>query len=464
MNTRTTTFLLVLLGTLSLGACNSTTNLADGGIGGTGISAGTVTGFGSIYVNGVKYETTPDTLYQRNDAAALEDEFNVGEVVVVDWEEQDEGTRVATQVSFAALLKGPVTTAPGPGANTVEVLGQTVVTDETTVFQGFVLLEDLSVLDTLEVSGFFDADGAIHATLIKQPDTRSTTVELKGNIDEIISDQELRIGNQTVNLSNVITISGGALEENQFAEIKGTYASGIVYAETVEVGAVELEAESGEEIELEGFVTRFVSETDFDVDGQAVTTTAATTFEDGTSSNLGLNAKVEVEGVLDPLGVLVAEKVKFRVVSNLKIEADVQAVDVAAGTVTILGMTVLTDELTQFEDDSDQKVKKFSLADVDPDVDQLEIRAYLSGTQLIASRLERVDPDDKVRLKGPVTELNNPVITILDVDVDTTTVTDYEGVADQTEFFGTVQVNDIVQAKGRETGSGIVWEAIELDD
>ena len=30
--------------------------VAEGGIGGTGISTGTVTGFGSVYVNGVKYD------------------------------------------------------------------------------------------------------------------------------------------------------------------------------------------------------------------------------------------------------------------------------------------------------------------------------------------------------------------------------------------------------------------------
>ena len=51
-------FALCLAAGVLLAACNSNPDqLAGGGIGGTGITNGTVTGFGSIFVNGVEFDT-----------------------------------------------------------------------------------------------------------------------------------------------------------------------------------------------------------------------------------------------------------------------------------------------------------------------------------------------------------------------------------------------------------------------
>ena len=58
-------FMLPLVGILLLGGCGGGDpfSVAEGGIGGTGISTGTVTGIGSIKVNGVTFNTDNAAIY-----------------------------------------------------------------------------------------------------------------------------------------------------------------------------------------------------------------------------------------------------------------------------------------------------------------------------------------------------------------------------------------------------------------
>ena len=72
-------------------------SVASGGTGGTGISAGTVTGFGSVFVNGVEFSTTTSSV--ELDGASGPDEATdphrglmVGMVVEVEGTFDDNGT------------------------------------------------------------------------------------------------------------------------------------------------------------------------------------------------------------------------------------------------------------------------------------------------------------------------------------------------------------------------------------
>ena len=60
--------------TLLLSACVDTTLVAEGGMTGTGISAGRITGFGSIYVNGVYYNVDKAAFY-RNGVVSNQSSF-----------------------------------------------------------------------------------------------------------------------------------------------------------------------------------------------------------------------------------------------------------------------------------------------------------------------------------------------------------------------------------------------------
>lgn len=75
----------------------------------------------------------------------------------------------------------------------------------------------------------------------------------------------------------------------------------------------------GTEVEVEGIVASGTV-TDFTINGQRVLTNASTVFEGGLAADFALGAKLEAEGSLDANGALVARKISFR--SNIKIEGN----------------------------------------------------------------------------------------------------------------------------------------------
>ncbi|MGD8913904.1 MAG: hypothetical protein PVJ68_14345, partial [Candidatus Thiodiazotropha sp.] len=68
-----------VIGLYSCGGSGNTPTL-NGGIGGTGITQGRVTGFGSVFVNGTEFNTD-DASFTVNDLAATESDLAVGMVV-----------------------------------------------------------------------------------------------------------------------------------------------------------------------------------------------------------------------------------------------------------------------------------------------------------------------------------------------------------------------------------------------
>jgi Domain of unknown function (DUF5666) len=97
-----------------------------GGIGGTGVAYGTITGFGSVWVNGVRYETPAGTTFRLDDSGVSQSDLKVGMVARV----EGSGTS-ATAVVVDSALKGRVEAVIG---DRFTVLGQAVQTDASTTF------------------------------------------------------------------------------------------------------------------------------------------------------------------------------------------------------------------------------------------------------------------------------------------------------------------------------------------
>ena len=67
----------------------------------------------------------------------------------------------------------------------------------------------------------------------------------------------------------------------------------------------------GDEFEVEGLITRFVSPQDFDVANVAVTTTATTQYEHGSAASLRLDLRVHVSGRINAALELEAGRVEI---------------------------------------------------------------------------------------------------------------------------------------------------------
>lgn len=435
-------------------------------------AVGTVTGFGSIIVNGVTYNTDNATFTIDGNPGSQSD-LNVGDVVVVTATVDSAGNATATSVIFDDVVEGAISSIDS-AAETLTVLGQLVRIGPETSFDDSVpqgSLAGLRVGDVIEVTGFRNAVGEIEATRIELegPGGDSEVTGIVTNLDTAAS--TFMIAGLTVDYSGaqLEDFPAGGIADGDLVEAKGTEApGGVLQATSVEFKDDDFDNDDGDELEVEGFITRFASATDFDVGTVSVTTNGATVFEGGSAADLGLNIKVEVEGEFDANGTLVADKVDIRRAQAVRISALVDSVDNANGSLVLLGVTINTDSLTRFEDDV-LDLETFGISDINVG-DYLAIRGseFPAGSgEVLAGRLEREDPDDTV-IRGFVASIAEPQFVILGVTVDTTGA-DFEDENDSpissAEFFNRLMISDLVEAEGTEVSdSAVAAGEVEFED
>ena len=267
-----------------------------GGISGVSIAIGPINTFGSIVVNGVPYDTSATT-FTIDGVAASESDLRVGNIVTLTGTIDDNGTTgTAETVISDDSVKGPIESID-IAASQLVVLGQTVLVRPETSFDDTLSpasIEGLSVGMIIEVSGQIDANGNVFATRI-EPKPVGTQFEVHGTVSgHDAATLVFSLNNLVVDYSGA-TLSdfpGGVITDGDFVEAKGTTlgAAGELIASIVDFEDNTISGAADTHVEIEGFITRFVSATDFDVTGNPVTTNASTVFEGGVAADLGLNA------------------------------------------------------------------------------------------------------------------------------------------------------------------------------
>ncbi len=256
---------------------------------------------------------------------------------------------------------------------------------------------------------------------------------------------------------------GGQINDGDFVEAKGmSLVGGNLIATIVELKNALPNVADGVHVEIQGFITRFVSATDFDVTGLPVTTTANTVYEGGGEGDLGLNIKVEVEGDVNSGGVLVATKVDIRRAKAVRATANVDSVNAGANSLVMLNITISVDALTRLEDKSSADVRPLTLADINAG-DYVEVRGgeFPAGSgDILATILERDDADTEAILQGFVETISDPSFTILGVTIETGSGTIFRDVDDtvisSTDFFNQLAPNSLVKAKGSEVAEDVI--------
>lgn len=442
------------------------------------VVVGTITGFGSIFVNGVEFDTSGAS-FTVDDNPGAESDLAVGQIVTVTGTLAEDGTTgTADQVRFDNQVEGAITSID-LAASQIVVLGQVIVIDGSTIFDDRFAdpsLAGLSVGDLVEVSGFPNADGAIVASRI-EPMGAGGDLEVRGTV----SNHDAAAATFTLN-SLVVDYSGATLEDfpsgapadGDFVEVHGDTVgpNGELIATRVELEDDPFGGVGGDvKVEIEGLITRFASASDFDVAGRPVSTTANTTFENGDAGDLALGVKVEAEGFVGDDGVLDAVKVSIRRENDVRIEALVDAVDAGAGTLTVYGVPVTVDALTRLEDKSDADIRDFDLGDVAVG-DYVEVRGVESppdSDELLASELRRDDPEDEITVQGAVdAETEGTSLVILGITIQVDGQTQYRDAADAPmtadEFFDAVEIGTSVKAKGDDVGGRTIdAEEVELE-
>jgi hypothetical protein len=341
--------LLALGGAALLASCGG-----DVGTGGTGApattySAGRISGFGSVIVNGVRFDDSASTIVDDDGAVHTASDLLLGMTVSIDAGEiktDSTGAKasVARTVRFGDEIAGPVTSVNLAGS-TMVVLGQTVTVDLATVFGGYATgLAGVASGDLVEVFAFLDTTtGNYKATRIdKQALLASYTLQgVVAGLDA--GNHRFSIGTALIDdsgVSSLPSLSNGTLVRVHLQ----TVPSGGAWSATSVKVVTAHELAPDEHTEVEGIVSGFVSLSDFKVDGVPVNAGGSgVVFTGGTSALVQDGIRVEVEGV-NHAGVVVAASVDVRQDDSgdreVELHGAVSAVDPVAQTFTLRGQTV----------------------------------------------------------------------------------------------------------------------------
>jgi hypothetical protein len=310
-------------------------------------SQGAISGFGSIIVNGVRWDDGSATITDDDGVSHARSELKLGMVVEIDGGPVDHaaGMGRALAIRYGSETLGPIGAIDG-ALSQLTVLGQTVVVTPSTVFDAGISggLAGLQVNDVIEIHGLFDAAG--NRTVATRIERRAgaTAYRLRGVVAELDPAlKTFKIGSELISYGSLTDLPAPPVNGGQVKlRLQTTQVAGAWVATKLRL--LQRPAGNREDAEVEGMVTAWTSATRFEVNGMPVDATNAS-FPDG-QGVVVMGARVEVEGaVVD--GVLVASQVKGEdemhhggMMRAFELHGEVGALDPQAQTFTLRGLTV----------------------------------------------------------------------------------------------------------------------------
>ena len=400
---------------------------ACGGGGGSSTSAssvgtasvGVITGFGSVFVNGVEYDTSGSSI-SRDGATARESDLAVGMVVEVKGSSNG-ASGVALSIVANDEMEGAVQAnniAPGSTTGSLDIMGQTVTVNADLIFEskvaGITSVDQIAAGTIVEVSGFSDGNGNVTATRIEVKaaslsdylSNHADGMEVKGRISNLDnSAMTFTLGsNMTVDYSGATLEVNGGLANNLYVEVKsvaGIDGNGKLVASKVELeneGKAGHQGNEDEEFEIRGLIGTGFDGTSFTIDGTRIIVDNGTEMDDITTSELTPGTEVEVEGRFDANGDLLADKIGMETEADTEINGTIASVSssgVNTGSITLVsGTVILINNDTVMHDSRDNgmtPVDHFNLSFLGAG-DFVEMRVYTATNgDLVAVKLERDD-------------------------------------------------------------------------
>lgn len=227
--------------------------------GGSGVSKGAISAFGSIFVNGVEFGVTKSSV-TMNDSSKSTADLKLGMVVTVHGNIDDATKKgSATSIDFSDDLEGPACSV-NTAAQTMSVFGQTVKIIASTKFDGFSNFSSVGN-SIVEVSGLPDASGAITATFVEKKG-QTDEFELKGyinNLDTTLKTFTLTLtqgsSGSAINYSGITLPSG--IQNGSFVKVSldpATVSCGATSYTATQISAKKAEMEDTAMAEMEGYV------------------------------------------------------------------------------------------------------------------------------------------------------------------------------------------------------------------
>ncbi|WP_455212282.1 DUF5666 domain-containing protein [Kaarinaea lacus] len=402
----------------------------------------------SLDVNGITY-TTSDSTINNEEGGNLD----VGMVVIVDGmmdEENHYGE--AHKIHYEADIKGVVVANDVANSNTLNIMGQTIVVDDMTMYvsdnTNYPTLDTIPVNAYVEVSGFLHMDGTLKATRVEleaEAYEVGMMLKVKATITEV-GDMYFITNGLTVMYNDNTDFIGFTKEDitaGLCVKVLSTQAFDAdamnLTADSIRLKRHGIDADHGDKVELYGEVTSDgVADNMFMLNDQPVMVTDATHYVHGTVDDIVMGAMLQAKGRMDENNVLVAEKIKFQRPHNVQIFGIVDAVNAEENYLQVMGAMVYVDNTTWMKDHphyapnhpqnpntmpATNDMHAFGLGDIEPGNFVMIHGSYTAQQDMVlASKLQRKKPEHpaQVHVVGPVTvvDTENHFIVITGVKVD----------------------------------------------
>ncbi len=350
-------------------------------------AAGTITGFGSVIVEGVRFDDSSAAVSDDDGNPGSTSDLKLGMTAEIHGgaisDDANGSHSIATAIVFGAALIGPVS-AVDATARTLVILGQTVHVLDTTVLDARLVggFAGIAVGAVVEMHGQLDATtGAYTATRIG-PSLAPAGYKIRGVVANLdTTAKTFTMGGTLISYATVSApadIANGTLLS---VRLQTTQVAGAWVATHI---AGKPRVDDGNVARVEGAVTAFTSTTQFSVNGLPVDATNAQ-FDKGTSG-LVLGAHVDVRGTSSN-GVIMATRVTVESQQQIhddgfELHGTIATLDPVAKTFVLRGVTVSYADPAILFDGGSAATLAVGV--------QLEVRGTLSadGTQLLAARIE----------------------------------------------------------------------------
>jgi sulfur carrier protein ThiS len=456
----------------SLVACGGGSGSSGSGAASSGTSVGPVSGFGSVYVNGTRFETNGSV--SSDDGVEREGQLEKGMIVKVSGSWGDDGQGQADRLDYDDSVRGPLQSAiwdEVAGQGTLQVAGQDIAIDAQTVFKGAtpVTLADAAANTyRVRVSAWRLDDGSFRASyvgskLIGSDFDDLNEVEIEGEIADLDAQaQTFRISGIDVDYQSAEFDDGldsADLFNGLVIEVEGFIENGVLIAEEID-GEDDL-FDDDDDVKIAGAISGDYDDSarQFQLNGITVQVNGSTELEDGLrESDLSDGLLVKVEGDFRN-GVLVADEIEPR---DGDAELDGKIESRNGNELVVSGVKVRLTASTLIENDDDENDDDRIVMRTQ-DIESLRVGDYVEiegrertsdGGYLEAIKIEHDDGEDRYEMEGRVTVVTSGSVTVLGLAM-------LGGSVDLSGF----QVGDQVDVEySRNVGGDYVVFGIEEDD
>lgn len=349
------------------------------------ISEGPIEGFGSLVVNGTRFDSNAATI-SGDDDENDETSLDLGMVVqVVGRTTADGSVTTAQHVNYYAAAEGPISSISF-SQNQFTVLGQTFNVDNETRFldRQFV---DLRLGDIVEVSAIGTAE-QLTATRVEYYVQMEDDFDVSGKVANLDNAaMTFTIGALTVDFSGANI--DGTLANDALVSVESNQApvNDVFIADEVDVRGADGNNPNPNPGKLvrEGLITQ-VTETQVQVDNRELfTLTDATQYVNGTRNELAVDLRVMVRGV-EVNDDLIAEQIVFIPANTVNVSGTVTELD--TNEIRVYGTEFDVNSATQIVDMRATPPQTITLSDISLG-DQVTIQGfYAYDNDLTARRIE----------------------------------------------------------------------------